>query len=68
MTTPFATRQCVVCGQHAVIELDPVKIARWKAGGLVQDVWPEQSDEWREMLITGTHPKCWTDLFGVDDA
>ncbi len=62
MTTPFATKQCVVCGQHAVIELDPAKLQRWKAGELVQYVWPERSADWREMLVSGTHPKCWAEL------
>ena len=66
MTTPFATKQCVVCGQHAVIELDPIRIMRWKAGDHVQDVWPEQSAEWREMLVSGIHPQCWAELFGDD--
>ena len=33
----------------------------------VQDIFPHISKEEREMLISGTHPKCWTEMFGDID-
>ena len=47
-----------------MVTLDNDKLARYKAGELVQRVWPEMSRDERELLITGTHPACWSAMFG----
>ena len=65
--TFYVTPQCVVCHQHGHMLLDETKLNRWKAGEFVQDVWPDMSADDREMLISGTHPACWTELFGGED-
>ncbi len=50
-----------------MVTLDNDKLARYKAGELVQRVWPEMSTDERELLITGTHPACWSAMFGGSD-
>jgi hypothetical protein len=52
------------CGKQTLVELEPEKLARWQAGELVQNVWPEKTSDERELLITGTHPECWQEMFG----
>jgi len=52
-----------MCHQRSTIMLDKEKYDRWQAGEHVQNVWPEMSPENREVLISGTHPKCWDYLF-----
>ena len=59
----FTTLPCTVCGLTSEVDLDPAKFARWKGGEHVQNVWPEWSPDARELLITGTHPKCWDEIF-----
>lgn len=66
-TRLFTTKVCIVCGLSDEIYLDAGKVARWKAGEHVQTVWPEKSASQRELLITGTHPACWDDMFADDD-
>lgn len=33
----------------------------------IQKALQSRSDDFREMLISGTHPECWTAMFGADD-
>ena len=65
--TLFTTRPCIVCDLTSVVKLDAAKVARWEAGELVQNVWPDMPATQRELLITGTHPACWDELFSDDD-
>ena len=59
----YQTNPCMVCTKTSVVALDPDKVARWKAGELMQNVWPEFTPDERELLQTGTHPKCWDEMF-----
>ncbi len=67
---------CQICKQTQEVQADPDRIARHHNGGLVQDVWIEATDEYREMMIgirSGhwicgkSHNDCWTKLFGSDE-
>lgn len=61
-------KKCIQCGKISVITLDKEKFMRWQNGELIQRVFPEMSAEDREVLISGTHPKCWKQLWeGEDD-
>ncbi len=62
----ITTRPCIVCGDPSVLDVSQDKLAEWKAGGHVQNVWPEWSADKRELMITGTHPKCWETMFAGD--
>ncbi len=61
---PYETNPCISCGERSIIELDEDKFHRWMGGEHVQNVWPEMSADKRELLITGTHGKCWDKMFG----
>lgn len=64
----IVSRRCRVCGQDSSVEVEPERFVAYRNGGLVQNVWPDRSIEWREQLISGTHPDCWDRLFGdLDD-
>lgn len=64
--TTYETLPCCVCKETSMLIVDLEKIARWEAGGHAQNVWPEMDADERELLITGTHPKCWDDFFSDD--
>ncbi len=66
-TMQLCTRTCMVCGKHSLLEVDADKYFRWKDGELVQNIWPEMPADWREMLVTGTHPGCWEAMFGEEE-
>jgi hypothetical protein len=65
----FPTPICVVCGKNGEIEIPIEKLSevtRWRLQKHkhIQDILPEISADHREMLISGTHPECWKELFG----
>ena len=62
----FQPHDCVVCGKrHDPVILDAEKYYRWKkAGECIQDVFPEMTKDQLEILISGTCPECWDELFG----
>jgi len=62
-TVTIEAPRCSVCGQASLVELDREKFEQWCAGAHVQAVWPEMPKEQREVLISGTHPACWKQLF-----
>jgi hypothetical protein len=68
-TVRFTTTDpCMGCGvQVAVDQLDPAKVARWRAGEFVQDVFPDMSAAEREALVSGTHANCFEEMFPEDE-
>lgn len=61
------SKECPLCLAYNSIEVDKDKFDRWRAGEFAQYVWPDMTPSEREVLITGTHLKCWDQLFGIDD-
>jgi len=55
---------CVFCGKEHLTTVDKVKYQRWLGGERIQLVWPEMSDDDREILISGTCPDCWSNYMG----
>jgi hypothetical protein len=49
----------MVCEKSSLVEVEPEKFKRFQKDEHVQNVWPEKDADWRELLITGTHPECW---------
>ncbi len=53
------------------LEVDGSAFYRWSVqGDFIQKAFPDMSAGHRELLMTGTHPKCWDDAFPdeVNDA
>ena len=68
MVTYPAPRPCAWCGQTASVELTEAEVESFESGvGYIQDRLPRLSPEKREILITGTHPACWDEMFPEDD-
>lgn len=62
--------KCPMCKEeHAVaMRFDEWRGGRsmWERGAYIQDAFPRLSPEDREILISGTCPKCWDKIFGGD--
>lgn len=52
-------RQCILCGGVSDIEVTAEDYRAYVMGAHAQVVWPDWTPDQRELLITGTHPKCW---------
>ena len=57
---------CRWCG--SVTELHPSVegFVAWQNGELIQRAMPELDADERELLISGTCPKCWDEMFPPD--
>lgn len=57
---------CLHCGKDGVIEVEMTdeQLDDFTHGSHnIQRIFPELSAEVREMLLTGTHPDCWNDMW-----
>lgn len=61
------TLPCPVCKKESEMFLEKERFERWQGGELIQNVFPDLSANQRELLITGTHSKCWDALFGKEN-
>ena len=61
------TKECPHCGNLSHIQIDAVSYKRWKSGEFIQVVWPDSTPDWRELLKTGIHSKCWDEIFMEDE-
>lgn len=57
------TAPCMHCGQTSEIKIPSKAYEAWRRGEHIQNAWPDASPTVREMLISGTHPECWDELF-----
>lgn len=67
-------RTCIHCGEAAILVLpqdQAIKVIAWAekgpSAGFIQDELKFLDAPQREMLISGTHPKCWDELFPEEE-
>ena len=61
------TKPCIGCLKVSEVEVSDSGFHEWHGGAHVQDAFPELSSDDREMLISGTCPKCWDEIFADED-
>lgn len=72
MTTmlKLKTKRCIHCGKTGIIEMPQSDFDKgaplYEAGAYIQDAFPNLPADQREQIISGTHPKCWNEIFGSD--
>jgi len=66
-TIEYQTKVCMHCGERSTLRITAEDLGRWRNGEHVQKVWPAWTPEQRELLITGIHPGCWTEMFGEEE-
>ena len=59
--------KCMMCGKQETVEVDEGSFNSWKAGELIQFAFPDKDDNFKELLISGTHPECWEKMWKVDE-
>ena len=58
MATTTFSKKCVFCGKVHIFSEDAEKVARWRGGEYIQQVFSEKSADERELMISGTCPEC----------
>jgi hypothetical protein len=62
------TRKCFHCGEESEFYLSFDEYERLILNNeYIQDVFPFLSKELREVMISGTHPNCWEEMFSAID-
>lgn len=65
---PFVkTPTCHLCGKSDSLELTDAEVAGMERTRFIQDALPNRSVDFREMLISGTHPACWDAIFPPEE-
>lgn len=64
MKQTYETKKCVRCTKTGTVEVYMDDVTAWHRGRLAQDAFPYLEADEREQLISGTHPACWTLMFG----
>lgn len=59
---------CIHCSKKNAFSMLASDYYRWKVTRhYVQDVFPTLTSQDREILISGTHPDCWREIFPDPD-
>lgn len=66
-TKTIVTEGCVICGERTYLTLNRDSYTQWTNGVYAQDAFPNMTADERELLISGTHPLCFDELFGTEE-
>jgi hypothetical protein len=61
------TNLCFHCGNKGTVEVLAQEVFYLRQGMLIQDAVKSLDKGLREQLMSGTHPKCWLDMFGEEE-
>lgn len=62
------TKKCFHCGEETEFFLTFEEYEKlFLNGEYIQDVFPLMDKTEREMMISGTHPRCWEEMFADID-
>lgn len=59
--------QCVQCDTLHIFDVSQEGLQAWMRGDLIQNALSELTPEQRELLISSTCDRCWTEMFGSDE-
>ena len=61
------TKECIHCKKTGTVEVYTSEIFWLHQGMHIQEAVTSLNKDLREQMITGTHPKCWIEMFGEEE-
>ena len=61
------TTICPCCGDEISVIVPARGLRLWREGERIQEALPELTAEEREILISGTCPECWKEIFSEEE-
>ena len=61
------TKECIHCGETGTVEIYTSEMFWLNQGMHIQEAVTSLDKDLREQMITGTHPKCWVEMFGEEE-
>ena len=58
---------CRLCNEVTDLTVNVEGFVTWQGGELIQKALPELDEDQRELLISGTCPTCWNEMFPSDE-
>lgn len=66
--TSFIQKICIHCDDQVFFLMTQDQYDQWVIDKkYIQDVFPHLDRDIREWMISGTHPKCWDEMFPEED-
>lgn len=65
-TTVVETMPCILCGKSSQVTMNEKEVEAYKSGAPIAQAFKHWPAEMRELLMTGTHPQCWDEMFEED--
>lgn len=62
-STITVANKCMVCNGDSTMTVDRESYFKWRKGMFIQNAFPNLSADQREQLMTGTHGKCFDNMF-----
>ena len=63
----ISTKTCIRCKKTGTVEILTEEMFWLNQGCHIQDAVKSLSKDYREQMISGTHPNCWIELFGEEE-
>jgi len=67
VTKEVFIKHCTWCEEGTEIKAHEKDIKAWLDGANIARVMPYLTEDERELLISGTCPKCWNKMFGGEE-
>ena len=70
--TMMFTHKSIHCGDTGYVRVKKKDESTWKYTSrylrpLIQDLFPYIHKDYREQILTGTHPRCFIEMFGEEE-
>ncbi len=67
METVEIKKNCMLCGGPSSVTVLKADYEKYLNGAKVQHAFPEMPADQREIIISGSHPKCFDEAFAEDE-
>lgn len=61
------SKGCLGCGEPSMLKMRRSQFEAYRDGAFVQVAFADWTPEQRELVVSGTHPACWTTMFGEEE-
>lgn len=62
----YRTIPCMHCKQTSEVAVSKDALDAWFNGAYIQDAFPDESADTRELIKSGMHSECWDEIMNKD--
>jgi hypothetical protein len=65
-TITYETTPCLHCNKTSEVTVSKDALDAWLNGMYIQDAFPDESADTRELIKTGMHSECWDEIMNKE--